>query len=333
MHESRPESPQLPDARDTANSLVRAGHSVVLNGMVGHNHGTPTLALSLAMAATCALIGLIWPLIGLVGLVAVIGSALVDLDAGKGWVRALLMREAGHTIIVWPTELASSDTVNTAPTLVITAPLEADHRPPTASNQLLTASLGLLMSTAIASAASTWVGPTPLTIAAGLLALCSLAAWGARWIGTRPPPGNPARDVLLRTIHLSDAPPNIRIVWALVGGGSTHHDGLETMLLNHKHRLPPDHTRVLCLHPSTGMCSRVPLDGRVRLKAADPLLEAMTDELGLPAKNDITGARKAIRLGWRAAGICVSADQIHRSTQVLSDIIARSDKLALESQW
>jgi hypothetical protein len=333
MHESTPKSPQLPDAVDTANALVRAGHSVDLNGVVGHKRGTPTLAFTLALGATFALSGILWPPVGLVGLLAVTWSALVELDAGNGWARGLLVRDVDHTIIVWPDSLASSETPNTNPTLVIASPRETDIQTPTVSTQVLMLPLALLLTAAIAVASRTWLGPTLPTIAAGLLGVASLATWCAGWIGTRQPPGNPAREVLLRSMEQANAVQNIHVVWALVGGGATHHDGIETLLLNHAHRLPSEHTRILCLQPSTGVCSRASMDGRVRPQAADPLLDEAASQEGVPQRTGITGARKAMRLGWRAAGIFVSADQIHRGTQVVCGIIGHSDNFAKDTQW
>jgi hypothetical protein len=333
MHESTPKSTRHPDAWITATALVDAGHSVDLNGVVGHTRGAPTLTFTLALGAIFAIVGLLWPAAGLIGLLAVIGSALVDLDAGNGWVRSFLIRDVGNTIIVWPNNATPHERKIDAPTLLITSPIDIDIHPSNVSARLLLIPFAMLLLAAIAVAAGDWLGPTTPTAAAGILALASLVTWCAGRIGTRHPPGNPARDVWIRAIEQAEKASDIRVIWALTGCGSTHHDGLETLLLNHAHNFPQHNTRVLCLQPSTGVCSRVPMDGRIRPLAADPLLDAMASEAGVPPQTGITGARKALRLGWRAAGICVSADQIHRGTHVVCEIIAQSDAMVRDAKW
>lgn len=60
-------------------------------------------------------------------------------------------------------------------------------------------------------------------------------------------PGPAARLLVELARRLRERPPeHLEIVVALLGGGA---DGLEVLLQNHRARLSPERTRVLCLHP------------------------------------------------------------------------------------
>ena len=144
---------------------------------------------------------------------------------------------------------------------------------------------------------------------------------------------NPGRTVWLRSIERSIQTSNLRVVWALVGGGSDHHDGLQTLLLNHRSFLPPEQTRVLTVHPTIGICSWVRTEGRVQPADADVLLGQVLGDTGIPDCEDTTAACTALRLGWPAASLCVSADQVHLGTSVICNAIEQAEQVAKAGEW
>ena len=311
--------------------LATKGMRVDIQGIVSHRHALITTAFTLAMGASFALSALLWPLVALAGMIAVIGSAMADMDAGRGWLRSFVTRDLSDNIVAWPAD-RETFTVGT-PTLLITCPSEVDliHQPIQSNTEL--APLGVLLATAVVVAAQPWIGSYPTIIAAGILALGSIAAWTGDRLHQRNTGGNPARDVLLSAFDKSERPQHLRVVWALVGGGADHHDGLHTFLLNHEADLPRASTRVLALHPSTGACSWVRTEGRIRTSHADPILAALSAKSKMPDRSDTTAAKKAHQLGWRATGVCVPKDQLHLSTDVVCTIITGADQLVRAGQW
>ena len=319
--------------RETAHKLANKGDLVEIKGVVGHTHGLPTFSFTLAMGATFALVSLVWPFFGLAGIIAVIGSAIADLDAGQGWLRTLLTRDATNTAIVWPIDCRPGTHHEAKATLVIASPIEATASIENGNPHILMVALSCMLLSAVAVALTPWLGPYPSIAAATCLAFGSVAGWASGWFLKRKPRGNPALDVLLRAQEQCERTEHIRVVWALVGGGSVHHDGLRTLLLNHRAYLPPGDTRVLCIHPSTGVCSWVSTEGRIKTIPTDPLLGEIMASANVPHRAGNTGARKAHRLGWRSTGLCVSADQIHIGTRVVCATIERAESLAREGKW
>ena len=321
------------DAWSTAADLARAGHRVDLDGVVSHSKATPTLALTCSLGAVFALTGLVWPGVGVVGLLAVVASALRDMDAGHGWVRRLLVKDICHTVVIWPSGQCPGPIADSAPTLLITAPLEFNVAiPKVSTGWLMMPLIACLVASVGVTGQELW-GPAIATAAAGFLLTSSVIAWGLAWVGPKHPPGNPARHVLERTLRAFEPNESLRVVWALVGGGLAHHDGVETLLMNNAHRLPQEHTRVLCLQPGLGPLAFVYEDGRVRPRAADPLLSAVARELTLPAIQTTTGALKAGKVGWAAGTLLISGDQIHRATEAVQSFVRHFSHTAEKGEW
>jgi hypothetical protein len=327
------ETSTTPDAWSTAADLARAGHRVDLDGVVSHSRATPTLALTCSLGAVFAITGLVWPGIGVVGLLAVVASAVRDMDAGHGWVRRLLVKDISHTIVVWPSDRSPGPSGGPVPTLLITAPLELNVAIPKISTGWLMMPLVACLVASVGVTGQQIWGPTAATASAAFLLASSVIAWGFAWIGPRHPPGNPARHVLEETLRAFEPDDHLRVVWALVGGGLTHHDGIETLLLNNAHRLPQENTRVLCLQPGLGPLAFVYKDGRIRPRAADPLLSAVARELSLPAIQTTTAALKVARVGWAGASVLISDDQMHLATQAVHRFIHHSSHTAAKGEW
>jgi hypothetical protein len=321
------------DAWSTAADLARAGHRVDLDGVVSHSKATPTLALTCSLGAVFALIGLVWPGIGVVGLLAVVASALQDLDAGHGWVRHLLVKDISHTLVIWPSDRSPGPSPDSAPTLLITAPLEFNVAIPKVSTGWLMMPLVACLVASVGVTGQEFWGSSISTASAGFLLASSVIAWGLAWVGPKNPPGNPARHVLERTLSAFEPDASLRVVWALVGGGLAHHDGIETLLMNNAHRLPQSNTRILCLQPGLGPLAFVYEDGRVRPRTADPLLSAVARKLALPATQTTTAALKAARVGWAGGTLLISGDQMHRATEAVHDFVRHSSHTAAKGEW
>jgi hypothetical protein len=219
---------------------------------------------------------------------------------------------------------------------VITAPLDAQS----ATRSVPTWILGVLLASGLlASVASiariNWPGPSTIVVllCASVLVLAGVISWSSHFIGPRNQAENPARAVLKRAMATLPATRKLRVVFAFVGGGVVHHDGIEALLRNHQHRLHPDQTRVLSLHPSDEPLGVVAAEGRVRPMPADPTLIGLFQAHGVPVTQGTTGAARALSHGWRAAGLMVAADQLHRVMDTLVNVVIDADNLAGEQKW
>jgi hypothetical protein len=326
-------SANIPDAWAVARALAHSNRKVDLNGIVTHTKGSSTLALTLALAALTILSGLVWPLGCAICILVIVVSAMADVDGGKGWVRRMLVKDISHTIIVWPEEPDSEETTPPKPTLLITAPIEADVRSKGISVRLLFFPFTLSIAGCIAAISSPWVGPEPATGFAIAVSIMAISTWAFAWADSNRRHGNPARHTWHATFNRGQETENVRLVWALVGGGTVHFDGLETLLKNHPHRLNPATTRVVCLHPTTVELAAVELDGRIHARPADPNLLAIAHSVGLGVRSHLTGASQAQRCGFQAMGITVTEETTEEASLKLSELVTKADKMTKGSQW
>ena len=100
MADHDPNASTVEQTTDVAHMLAERGMRVDIQGIVAHSNRLNTLAFTLAMGASFALSALLWPLLALAGMIAVIGSALTELDAGQGWLRNLITRELSENLII-----------------------------------------------------------------------------------------------------------------------------------------------------------------------------------------------------------------------------------------
>jgi hypothetical protein len=287
---------------------------------VAHHHGTRVLALYLAFAAVVSLAGYLWPVLCGALLVLIVSSALVDMDGGRGWVRGLSLAKPAYNLIAWPEPKPDG------PTLVILAPLDEAPGLQQVSTSLLCAPLFLMLTALVGIVLRPFaddLGTTMMLSAAALLMLgsCLTLAWGV--VRAKRGENNPARATLEQTMTLLEREPSPRLscVFALIGGGSTLHDGVEVFLKNHEHLLPPGRARVLVVHPHHDVLGVVPLEGRVRPKHADAKLLNPLREQGLQPRRATTSAARAMRLGWPAAAITVGPDQINAGAQAIVRLV------------
>jgi hypothetical protein len=308
------------EAEDAARGWAAAGHEVTLQGTVVHHRASRTVALYCATVSLLSLTALLRPALAMVGL-----SAVMDLDGGRGWLRSLLPRQADHNVVAWPEG-------ESGPLLLVVAPLESEVPTHQVPMWLLRIPLGLLGLSALGCVLSTWhpeVAKATLLTTGLCLGLVGLAAIGWDLLTRTKRVGNPARAAVELAIPQIERAglEHLRCAWALVGGELSHHDGLETLLLNHQHRLRKDCTRVLLLHPDWDILGAVHHEGRIRRQASDKLLVGAMRGLGLAGRHRTTGASRVKRAGWRAAAMTVSPEQTHAAAGVISKMAEQLDQL------
>ena len=326
-----PDHEANPDAWSAAHTLARNGHIVHLNGIVSHASVGSITALTCLFGSVACIAGILWPVTSTVLLFIIVLSAMADLDGGSGWVRRFVTKGFSHNMMVWPNPQENDDPHQ--PTLLIVAPLSWSDTPKTESLRLLIAPiiLCLLGSLSIAGQGA-WGTHTPIGVSCTLL-LVSICTWAIDSMSSRSPSPNPARAVWEHELNRRRDAANIRVVWALVDHTSGHYGAMQTLLLNHAHRLSKQHTRILCLHPSADPLSIVEREGWMRPKHSDPLITAMAIDLKLKPVQGFSASGKAIRLGWRAASLRVAPDQPHLAQQAVDTIVTRSHQCAQDGQW
>ncbi len=315
---------------DLARSWAASGRHAQLQSSVAHRRGVRILALYMALAAVVTLAGHLWPIQSICLLVLIVISALVDMDGGRGWVRGLSIADATHNVLAWPHPRQAG------PTLVIAAPLE--NALPT--RQVSTVVLSLPLGIAALGAIGIVLAPfwpdfgTPLIVGtAGAMMLGACMSVGLGAVTGRGGEPNPARATLEQVMTLLERNPisNLQCVFALIGGGASLHDGIEVLLKNHETDLPPGQTRVLVIHPHSNTLGLVPLEGRVRQKEADRLLVDLLREQGCSSRSVTTAACRAMRLGWPAAAMTVSNEQINAGATAIARLATSIDADLAES--
>jgi len=309
---------QPPQAEATARAWVADGWEITLQGTVVHAHAHRTVATYCAAGAVLSATALripdlSFPVLAIIGL-----SAIVDMNGGSGWIRNLRIRQAAHNVIAWPRQAHG-------PQLLIAAPSEQQVPMKASPTWLLQIPLGLLGLAGLGCALSHRmpdVAQATLMTTGICLALISVTALCWRFLSRGRIGDNPARqalEVALTQVARSDLK-RIRCAFALIGGELGHPDGIETLLRNYRHRLQPENTRVLILHPDSAPIAAVHHERRFRPNRSDGLLLGAMRRLGLPGRSATTAAARAQRAGWRAAAMTVAPDQIHAAAGVVKKI-------------
>jgi hypothetical protein len=312
------------EAEDTARGWAAAGREVTLQGTVVHHRASRTVALYCATVSLLSLTALYLPRLTLVALAMVGLSAVMDLDGGSGWLRSLLPRRAAHNVVAWPEQ-------DHGPLLLIVSALESEvpiHQIPLWMLRIPLGLLGLSALGCVLSPGYPEVAQATLLTTALCLGLVGLTALGWDLLTRTKRADNPARAALELAIPQLERAglARLRCAWALIGGELSHHDGLETLLLNHQHRLRKDCTRVLLLHPDWDILGAVHHEGRIRRLASDKLLVGAMRHLGLAGRHRTTGASRAKRAGWRAAAMTVSPAQTHAAAGVITKMAKQLDQ-------
>jgi len=323
--------PAEPDAVGTARDLAKTGHTVDLNGIVAHATSEDTVALTCLLACLATLSGIVWPVGSGIVLAAILVSTLSDADGGAGWVRTLIVKTIDHTVVVWPQQGPHDHPEQ--PTLLITAPLTRTVGPPSNAMQWFVAPMAGCIAGIGANAGSRIWGSIPSIGIAALLLMVALGVVARRVWRTQTAQENPARAVWEHELSRMSDPGTIRVIWCLVGGSRGHHDGLTTLLLNHSHRISKHQTRVLCLSPSTEPLSIMTQEGWIRPRRTDPWFHEAAKALHLPVCQGTSSALTAIRLGWRAATLCIAPDQQHRAQLAVRRFIDAAAVSNRDSAW
>ncbi|MEL6347878.1 MAG: hypothetical protein AAFV53_32530 [Myxococcota bacterium] len=336
-------SATLPLALGLAHRLAQRREHVELQGTVIHRSRDLTLAATAAAAAIAALLGLIAPPLGLLGVALVLMSGYRDLEGGSGWVRRMLvLKDLGHNVIVWRSlrtlPAAAPQTykrrpprpphrsLDSGPILILLAPSDGDPDRPDLLRAVLK-TIGLI-AFILAGLGIVW-GATLALWATGLFIFIGTVAWSRHL--TRPPSRAPAshiEDVLTVIDATQKTPPkHLALSFVFMEGLSGHADAVEIFLRNYAPMLPRDTARILVLTPGTGPIAVIEKEGWLRRRAADPLIVNTT-----PVKLDayaVTPAARALRVGHPAATVRGDLSD----TQRILDIIARLDHAAAEGQW
>ncbi len=313
-----------------------------LQGTVIHRASGLTLSAGAAAAAVLVMLGQVWPAVGAAALLAVAWALLVDLDGGHGWLRRLLvLKRIGHNILIWRTrrlpaprreamQLGKSPQLTApldgGPVLLICAP--ADGESPPSRRRLHQLVLGFTL-LGVAGLLLSLVSTTLLaSLSAAALALLSLFALTHHLLAPPSLATSSAAGVIeaLMARLAADPPQHITLAFALIEGLSEHHDGLEVLLESYRAILPPERVRVLVLEPREGPLALTGVEGTIRPRSIDPLLAEAA--AALAPSTSPTSARRAMRLGWPAAGVHGTL-----SAEALLPVIDRLDAAAGEGAW
>ena len=301
-------------------TLAAAGRDVELHGSVVNEAGGRVAAAYGFVGATASLLALVWPLRAGLLLAAVAGAGVIDLDNRWSWLRRLVPRDIGRTVLLWqpaprpgahpaaePAEPDPEAGAPSRPLILLCLPVDAE-RPrefTVLSAAPLGGGIGLALFSALLHGLGVAFAADALTLAA--LVLCCVGFVGLirdRVVRGSVEPGSGGR-LATRLLDALDEQPlrHTDLAIAVVGGGSLFHDGAETLLRNHAPRLPAARTRVLAWEPAEGALKAIPQDGRVRRVEADAVLLGAADRAGLQRRPGATAAGRATRLGWRALGL------------------------------
>ena len=306
------------DAEATARAWAADGKEVPLQGTVVHTQAHRTVAVYCGVAACLSFGAMAAPDPAFAAIAITALSAVIDLNGGRGWLRGLRSRSAEHNVVTWPAQ-------QHGPTLLITAPRNHQLTLSETPSWLLHIPLGLLGISGIGCAVSQrWPDVAQATLmSTGIcLTILTLVAMAWRLFSRAPTDENPARHAIEMAMGQLDRAElkHLRCAFALIGGELGHHDGIEILLRNYSHRLRPDSTRILILHPETGPIGAVHHEGRVRPVRSDGLLLGAMRRLGLPGRTRTTAAMRARRAGWRAAAMTVGPDQVHAAAGIVKKI-------------
>jgi hypothetical protein len=262
----------------------RIAGSVVLHALVG---------------AAAGLLWMVAPLGGAALVLAVAGSAYVELEGGRGWLRGFVPRDVGHNLVVWgPTGPKRQ--------LVVCAPLDGPHRSRWADSRwyaialagLAVVAIGMASSFVVPAIASQVVGAgTAVLLSTALLSTLGLLAYTC---STEPL----GAELLAVAARLRAQPTrNVSVTIVATQGGSLTHDGIDILVRNNHHRLPRRSTRVVVLTPAKGPPRLIDPEGVTRRAAADPLLASAVRSMGTDAERGVSAASRIARARFTGIGI------------------------------
>lgn len=302
--------------------LVAAGHQAELHATAVHSSQTRVVAGATLLAALLLTLGVVWPrLTALIDLLALIGLA-VDLDGGRSLARWMWPRQPHRSLL-----LNAPRPLGPAPDhhVLVVIPDEAGRRAAGRRGLLLPAGL-LTLGLPLLMAHPTWErAPEAILGLAllGLIASAGLALWPRR--ADDPTLGFAFAERLIDALepgHEARSPLHVTV--AVIGGLDPWFDGLEILLLNHRPRLSPTTTMVLCWSPEDGPMRAILDEGLLRRSPAAPALARAAAAAHLPAAPQAvepTAARRARRLGWRAMALSGGRGDPQRAAEAIRAVI------------
>ena len=323
-----------------ARALAKAGEDVEMHGTVVHEAGGRVVAAYAGLGALAALAAALWPLKGGLFLLLLVGSGLQDLDNRWSWVRRLVPRDIGRTVVAWrgaasrPPDGGPPGAPGPGPLprrrVLVCLPSDALRSRDVRGWAAAPVALGLGLATlgALAAALDIAAGRSILLSAAALLGVCMLAGLVLdRVVRESVGPGSGGSLAGRLLDQLRDQPlQHIDVAVAVVGGGALFHDGCEVLIRNHSNRLQPGQTTILAWEPAPGPLTHIPRDGRLRKIDADPRLVEVAAGLGLPARLRCTAVGRAGSLGWRGLGLAGGIDQGHHVVSALAALMRALDQ-------
>jgi hypothetical protein len=205
---------------------------------------------------------------------------------------------------------------------VVSAPLDGPHRSPWSDSRWYLGALAGLALVAIGMALS-FVAPSIASqvVGAGTAALLALALVAAVGIVLYDAQTEPLGAEVIAVVERLRAQPtkNVSVTLAVTQGGSLVHDGVDILVRNNHHRLPPRSTRVVALAPAKGPPRLVDPEGVWRSAAADPLLAGAVRSLGAGAARGVSAASRLARARVTAIGVVgeIDADWIESMVRAL----------------
>ena len=297
-------------------ALVADGITTELQATVVHQRFATTVAGYAISSITATLLSLQWPLWGGLFAGAVMLGGVTDLAGGRSWVRRLIPRRGHRNVLAWLQDKAPDPSpgpwpgqtaeTTTPKQILLLIPDHPSHRTISGGTGIgAVFGLASLLAILAAPALDPPVAATVLAVTAGSLLITALAAIA---IDRRPAAPRSARGVAAARSILAALDPALpsRVGIVVVGSMEPWFDGVEVLLRARQRRHPASSTRVLIWHPGSGPLQRVERDGvfgrpspAVMAHALHPLPIARRRWWHPPR----TGALRARRLGWTAAGL------------------------------
>ena len=308
---------------EVANGLGKSAPETEIQGSVIHRDPTLPLATACTLGCGATVLGVFLPQIGLVALLLLIGSVIIDAQGGRSIVRRLTPMSIGRTILVWPG--GGSEIHDERPVTVIA--LDAGRPIGTAYKILFALTVcgfvAAIIGTAIHYSAPNLPLPTQrwgaVTLATGPVLAGILTPILRRSCGLRS-----ANRVAHDLIEQFQAKPTAhsRIALAIVDQSPLHADGLTALLSCDRQRFRPGHTEVICWGRGDDSLAVATRLWRTGATSESALNRALMAHQQLPARKAVSAAHAVRRQGLPAIGL-VGGPNPREVSQLIVDM-ARS---------
>jgi hypothetical protein len=271
----------------------------------------PDFLLPLASACTLAcgttVLGVFFPRVGLLLLIAIALGVALDAVGGRSWIRRLTPMSIGRSILSWPQ--GGNELGDERPAVLVC--LESGRPVGLYSQVMLVYTLIGLLIALVGTLVHALTPGIPLptqrwgavALAGGPLIAAVLSPLTRRncWL---PSATKVASELCQHLLEAADSSTKkMRVAVALIDQSPLHADGLSALLRCHRSRLRPDSTSVICWTRGSDKLALVRarrLPGQV--PAASPIKE-LIERNELPVLHSITSASIALRDGYPSVGL------------------------------